>query len=171
MHGREVVERLGEMHSLQSGELRDDHASHRGAAMNWKHDLDVAPAGEPPDRVADVAHGFALTLSAVQREEDPSRSGGRHRLPQEAYTLDRPEQGVDHRVPGHQHAVLGYALCAQVVRVPPGRTEVNVRQPRDEPAVRFFGERGSLVARAKAGLDVPHGHARVEGRQRSAERR
>ena len=130
--------------------------------MHREHELDVASTGEPADGAADAAHCLAVALSTMQREQDPPWSGGRHRRPQEACACDRPEQGVDHRVPGHQHPVHGHALGEQVLRVPGGGTEVQSRQPGDESSVRLFRERGPLVACAEPGLHVRYRDALIE---------
>ena len=62
--------------------------------------------------------------------------------------LDRPEEGVDHRVPGHENVLLRHALREQVGCVPLGRTEVQGRESGNEPAIDLFGERRPVVAGA-----------------------
>ncbi len=126
----------------------DDDASHRGAPVDGKHDFDVVPVGEPPHGVTDAAHGVAVALSPVQGEQNPPRAAERHGVLENACMLHRPEEGIDHGIAGYENPVVRHTLRAEVGGVPLGRTEVEGRQPGDEPAVGLFGERRPLIARA-----------------------
>src|SRR5882762_7771801 len=85
--------------------------------------------------------------------------------------ITEPPQRVHDGVSGDHNLCRRNALGQQSVSRNSGRSEVNLRDDRNDPAVRFLRERVIDVVTAKSRLDVPYWNLAVIGGESRAESR
>ena len=106
----------------------------------------------------------AITSVSTERGRHPgaellvvSEHGGDH------------EEGVDHRVPGDEDALVRRPFPAQVPARLFRRGEVEIGEGVGQGAVHFLGVRGGGIARPQPRFHMAHGNPAVEGGQRGGE--
>ena len=118
--------------------------------------LGEAP-GEPPQGGEDRPDRLSEALPAVHGDQHLGAGAFRGRRDRQT------PQGVDHRVAHHVDPLRGRPLGEQRLAGPAGGGEESGGQQVDHPPVGLLGEGTPEIARAQAGLDVPHPDAAMEG--------
>ena len=143
------------------------------------------PPGQAGDRPTDVLKTAAETLPAMARDQHHRRTSvllraatGLEELGQPghprrilAHPSDRVQQGVDHRVAGHEDRLRGHGFVEKIASSGLRRREMQVGHAGRQHAVDLFRKRRPLVEGPQARLDVADGDVPIEGAQGGAEHR
>jgi hypothetical protein len=137
------------MEVVQAGRAQDlpGRRLHARIEVNRVHELTIRePVGDLHDGSADRAEVIAQVLAAVSRDEDQVRVRPIQHPSQDAVyvrwaipdLLKRSSKGIDHRISGDEHLLLGDPLAQKILAAGFRRSEVERGQRRDEDAVRLL---------------------------------